>query len=100
MTDPVPVHVVGDPKPTQAPGRVTADRVRVGMDFSDALRYIKAGRKVQRAGWNGKGMHLELVIPYDPVNLPYVQMWTADRRWVPWLCSQTDLLANDWQEVL
>jgi hypothetical protein len=29
--------------------------------------------------------------------LPHVDMWTAQGDLVPWLCSQTDLLATDWE---
>lgn len=31
------------------------------MNFGQALEYLKGGRKVRRAGWNGKGMHIELM---------------------------------------
>ncbi len=77
------------------------------MDFSDALRALKDGKRVARAGWNGKGMWLllapgGLVSGYDGRDMeaqPYVGMKTAQGTWVPWLCSQTDLLADDWQVV-
>ena len=32
-----------------------------GFSFSDALKYLKAGNRVCRKGWNGKGMFLYLV---------------------------------------
>ncbi len=93
-----------------------------GLSFSAALFILKAGgTKIARAGWNGKGMWLTLspgalAIPADkfwaPANRayaeanggaaqvhPYVTMKTADGGIVPWLCSQTDLLADDWQIV-
>lgn len=86
------------------------------MDFSDALRALKEGKRVQRAGWNGKGMFIFLVPgSVFQVNRPpllgiypegttinyhgHVDMKTADDQVVPWLCSQTDLLAVDWQEI-
>ncbi|MFM2288834.1 MAG: hypothetical protein RL684_1977 [Pseudomonadota bacterium] len=85
------------------------------MDFSDALKAIKAGARVQRSGWNGKGMFVFLVPGSTfQVNPPllgiypegttinyhgHVDMRTADGQIVPWLCSQTDMLANDWQEL-
>jgi hypothetical protein len=31
--------------------------------------------------------------------LPWIGMHTADNCFVPWLASQTDLLANDWNVV-
>ncbi|WP_400183919.1 DUF2829 domain-containing protein, partial [Klebsiella pneumoniae] len=34
-----------------------------------------------------------------PEQLPYIAMKTADEKLVPWLASQTDVLAEDWQIV-
>ena len=84
------------------------------MDFSEALKHIKDGALVQRSGWNGKGMFLFLVpgsqfevnrapllgiYPEGTVvtYCPHIDMKTADGSIVPWLASQSDLLANDWQ---
>lgn len=79
------------------------------MNFGDALAELKSGKKVASAGWNGKGMWLMLCIPegqytldstgetYD--RLPYIYMKTADNKLVPWLASQTDVLAEDWTIV-
>jgi hypothetical protein len=66
-----------------------------------ALKHLRAGGKVRRAGWNGKGMWLALQVPdeHSKMSLPYVYMKTADHKLVPWLCSQTDLLATDWEAV-
>lgn len=71
------------------------------INFSYALNYIKQGKKVRRAGWNGKGMWLGLQKPdlYSKMTLPYIYMYTADQHFVPWLASQTDILAEDWEEV-
>ncbi len=88
------------------------------MTFGAAVEALKAGEKVCRAGWNGKGMWLcympPVVIPEGIVNgrtktfAPvgdlhvngYFVMWTADQKWQPgWLASQTDMLATDWQVV-
>lgn len=83
------------------------------MNFGQALEALKLGSKVQRAGWNGKGMFLFLVSGSRfIVNRPpllgiypegteinyhaHVDMKTADGQVVPWLCSQTDMLAEDW----
>jgi len=62
---------------------------------------LKLGKCFARNGWNGKGMWVELQVPdeHSKMSLPYVYMKTADGKLVPWLCSQTDLLAEDWQEV-
>lgn len=91
-----------------------------GTDFSFALRALKDGSRIRRAGWNGKGMWLTLspgnkAVPaqnlWAPNNrafaeqqhtkcvevLPYITMKTADDKIVPWLASQTDLLCEDWE---
>ena len=76
------------------------------VDFGDAIRVLKVGGRVARAGWNGKGMWLKLV-PTDLADkisfehealgaLPWIGMKTADEKFVPWLASQTDILATDW----
>jgi hypothetical protein len=72
------------------------------MDFSQALLKLKSGAKISRAGWNGKGMWLNLQVPdaNSKMTLPYIYMKTADDKQVPWLASQTDLLAEDWDVVL
>lgn len=70
-----------------------------GFGIGTAVKELWNGERVQRAGWNGKGMYLELQVPdaNSKMSLPYVYMKTADDKLVPWLCSQTDLLAVDWQ---
>lgn len=68
------------------------------MDFGNALNELKNGKRVARQGWNGKGMWLELQVPdaHSKMTLPYIYMKTADDNLVPWLASQTDILASDW----
>ena len=68
-------------------------------DFGWALSAMRRGEKVQRTGWNGKGMYIDLQVPgeYSKMTLPYIFMSTAQGDLVPWLCSQTDMLADDWQ---
>ena len=86
------------------------------LNFGDALHMLKLGKKVARAGWNGKGMFL-FIVPGSTFKVsrppllgiypegteinycPHVDMKTADGKIVPWLCSQTDALAEDWQVV-
>ncbi|GJD92909.1 DUF2829 domain-containing protein [Methylobacterium iners] len=69
------------------------------MKIGAAIDALEAGKRVAREGWNGKRMHLELQVPdaHSKMSLPYVFMFTACGNRVPWLCSQTDLLASDWQ---
>lgn len=79
-----------------------------------AVKQMRNGSRVCRAGWNGKGMFLFLVPgsefevnrpPLLGIYLPgtkvsyhaHVDMRTATGEIVPWLCSQTDLLATDWE---
>ena len=71
------------------------------LDFSDALMYLKCGQKLTRSGWNGKGMYIELQKPepQSKMTLPYIFMKTVDGDLVPWVASQTDLLADDWMRV-
>jgi len=68
------------------------------MDFGQAIRVLKQGNRVARKGWNGKGMWLALQVPdeHSKMSLPYIYMSTVDGKLVPWLASQTDVLAEDW----
>jgi hypothetical protein len=91
---------------------------QITMNIGQAVEHLKAGGAVARPGWNGKGMFLILVpgsvglkveagrplAAHLPVGttfdyLPHVDMKTAQGPLVPWLCSQTDLLADDWEVV-
>ncbi len=95
------------------------------MDFGDAIRAMKAGKKVARAGWNGKGMWVAytpgITFPKEYAKdghaakhradeiataggevtlLPHIDMRAADGSMViGWLASQTDMLAEDWAVV-
>lgn len=68
------------------------------MNFGQAIEALKAGKRVSRSGWNGKGMWLALQVPdaHSKMSLPYIYMSTVDAQLVPWLASQTDVLAEDW----
>ena len=83
------------------------------MNFGDALSAVKNGCKIGRAGWNGKDMFLFMVpgsrfeVNRSPLLGIYpkgtiidyrshIDMKTADGQIVPWVASQTDLLADDW----
>ena len=86
------------------------------LTFSEALSLIKQGEKVARKGWNGKSMFIFLVQGSTfKVNRPpllgiyeegteikyhaHIDMKTATGEIVPWLASQTDVLAEDWTIV-
>lgn len=66
--------------------------------FGVAIEELKKGKKVAREGWNGKGMFLELQVPdeHSKMRRPYIYMSPVDGLLVPWLASQTDMLAEDW----
>jgi len=72
------------------------------MSFGHALVAMKAGHRVARAGWNGKGMWLfdwnysERSATTHHESAPFIAMKTVDDVMVPWLASQTDMLADDW----
>lgn len=94
-----------------------------GLTFGLALEALKQGKRVARAGWNGKNMFLFLLpggtVPtkaiHDPAlrkvieqqvdgdtfeGLPSIRMWTADKKILTgWLASQTDMLSEDWMIV-
>jgi hypothetical protein len=71
-------------------------------DIGFAVRWMHAGRRVARRGWNGKSMFVRLRHTHpsfsdDGFHRPnYPEMKTADGSLVPWLCSITDLMASDW----
>lgn len=83
------------------------------MNFSQALKELKNHARAARVGWNGEGMFLFLVPGSTfAVNRPpllgiypegatieyrsHIDMKTVDGSIVPWVASQTDLLADDW----
>jgi hypothetical protein len=71
------------------------------LNFGDALLLLRGRRRVAREGWNGKGMWIALQVPdeHSKMRRPYLYMSDAQGLLVPWLASQTDLLAEDWSEV-
>ncbi len=71
------------------------------MNFSQALAMLKAGHRVARAGWNGKGMWIALQTSdqHSKMTVPYPYMKTVDGNLVPWLCSLTDMMAEDWESL-
>ena len=71
------------------------------FSIGSAITAMRAGQRVRRAGWNGKGMWIALQLPdaNSKMTEPYVYMRTAQGGLIPWLCSQADLLAADWEIV-
>jgi hypothetical protein len=92
-------------------------------NFEFALTAMKDGKKVYRKGWNGNQLSDKKLEPRmfiflvsgstfkvnrEPLLSVYpegteikyhahIDMKTADGMVVPWLASQTDILANDWE---
>lgn len=71
------------------------------FDFGDALLSMQEGKAVARKNWNGKNMWIKVQHPTDlsKMTRPYIYMRTVNGELVPWVASQSDLLANDWFEV-
>jgi len=90
--------------------------MQVTYSFEVALDALKHGELIARQGWNGNGMYLYLVPGSSfEVNRPpllgildlgtevtyssHIDMKTADGSHVPWVASQTDILADDWEII-
>ena len=94
------------------------------FDFGAALAALKAGQRVARIGWNGKGMWLSLSGPLHGREIAFENFWSGNNSeyarknggtatvlpcitmktatgeiLMGWLASQTDMLAEDWQIV-
>lgn len=80
------------------------------MSFGEALLALKKGARLARKGWNGRGIFIELQRPdtHSRMTSPYIFIDTsglqtansdAPKSRVPWIASQTDMLAEDWQIV-
>ena len=83
------------------------------MNFGQAIEALKEGKRVARIGWNGKSMFIFLVagsnftVNREPLlsilgegsqvtYRPHIDIKDAEGKIVPWLPSQTDMLAEDW----
>ena len=88
------------------------------MNFGEVLEELKRGNCVARKGWNGKGIFIKLkkgeslstpnnrfdeVMTHDFIYIDTTGLHTnnpdAPMDRVPWLASQTDMLADDWVVV-
>lgn len=90
-----------------------------GLTFGEAIEAMRIGAKVQRDGWNGKGMFVVLQKGYPdgiainqntadalgiPVGTvkkfrPYPMLYTAQGDFVLWSISNSDALAEDWRVI-
>lgn len=72
--------------------------MKESMDIGLAVEAMRAGHRVSRYGWNGKGQWVALQVPdaHSKMKRPYVYIHPVDGTLVPWIASQSDLLASDW----
>jgi hypothetical protein len=72
------------------------------MRIGEAIDEMNNGNKVRRRGWNGPNQSIELQHPdaNSKMTLPYIFINTVQGDKVPWLASQTDILAHDWGVVV
>ncbi len=84
------------------------------MDFGDAIKLLRDGKRLRRAGWNGKNQYIELAerIAYinaegEIINDGHTDIGNKVIAFVGtsgvqlgWLASQADMLADDWVEVI
>ena len=86
-----------------------SDRLRIAYGTGWAIEKLKAGYRVRRTGWHGvrglTGTYLEIQLPdadsgnVTPELYPYIYLRDSQGNRGPWLCSQADLLAEDWEVV-
>lgn len=81
------------------------------MNFSDAISFLRKGKKIQRSGWNGKNQYIILArmtsciladgsIVTDPLHVmigsSFIMFVGTSGYQCGWLASQADMLADDW----
>lgn len=107
------VEYEGDGYRAFSPGPAFEDGYRPcnGLTFGDALDALKAGKRVARAGWNGKDLWLSLIPAGNAIfrkggahldMQDCIGMKTASPRGEMqpgWLASQADMLAEDWRVI-
>ncbi len=83
------------------------------MDFGDAIKLLKQGKRIKREGWNGKNQYIELAtkINYinankEIINAEHEEIGNKAIAFVGtsgvqlgWLASQADMLAEDWKII-
>jgi hypothetical protein len=72
------------------------------MDIGWAVEQLRQGIRVRRSGWDGVGSWLVMAKPakargYETTE--FVMLKTHDGKITSWTCSQSDLLAHDWESV-
>lgn len=83
------------------------------MDFGDAIKLLKQGKRLQREGWNGKNQYIELAgsisyvnsngdvinVNHDAIGNNAIAFVGTSGVQLGWLASQADMLADDWRIV-
>ena len=83
------------------------------MNFGDAIKAVKEGKKIQREGWNGKNQYVELAtcisyrnaagelvnVNHDAIGNHALAFVGTSGVQLGWLASQADMLAEDWKVV-
>ena len=83
------------------------------MDFGDAMKLLKQGKKLQREGWNGKKQYIHLATnrsyinanretinaDHDAIGNKAIAFVGTSGVQLGWLASQADMLAEDWRIV-
>lgn len=83
------------------------------MNFGDAIKAVKVGKKIQREGWNGKNQYVELAtcisyrnaageivnVNHDAIGNHALAFVGTSGVQLGWLASQADMLAEDWKVV-
>jgi len=116
----------GGPLAEKVTGTIDPHFAPTGLDFSSALNWLKTGKRLARAGWNGAGQYVSLLVPHAPhpedspdanPSNPYFKMWdnnaqaegtftsflilkNAQNKVFPWFPSMGDLMATDWQVIV
>ncbi len=88
--------------------------------FDKALKHLKEGKRVARAGWHGGDIWLGLIrankspsyvlmdmlghfgidsVDDLPAPMPWIGLKTSPQGFVPWTPGHADLLADDWEVV-
>ena len=83
------------------------------MDFGEAIKLVKEGKKVARQGWNGKNQYIELATnicymnankeiinaEHEAIGNKAIAFVGTSGVQLGWLASQADMLAEDWRIV-
>ncbi|HSQ90148.1 DUF2829 domain-containing protein [Romboutsia sp.] len=81
------------------------------MKYGQAIEELLLGKKLTRTGWNGAGLYIFYVEGFrtsdyssitgnaESAVRPFIMMSSVDETLVPWLATQSDVLAGDWMVV-